>query len=81
MSHDIIKNFFSEAVRHVASNISQYAVNPGKDLTRVKKLGPEALLSFMVSCGSSSTKTELLVFLVCAQIPHLLPPSTSSGQS
>ena len=62
MSHDIIKNFFFEAVRHVASNISQYAVNPGKDLTRVKKLGPEALLSFMVSCGSSSTKTELLDF-------------------
>lgn len=62
MSHEKIKASFFDAVRHVASNISQYTVNPGKDLTRVKKLGPEALLSFMVSCGSSSTKIELLDF-------------------
>ena len=40
MSHDKIKAYFSEAVNHVASNISQYTVNPGKDLTRVKKRIP-----------------------------------------
>lgn len=62
MSHDKIKAYFSEAVNYVASNISQYTVNPGKDLTRVKKMGPDKLLSFMVSCGSSSTKIELLDF-------------------
>ena len=62
MSHEKIKAFFSEAVRYVSSNISQYTVNPDKDLTRVRKLGPQALLSFMVSCGSSSTKIELLDF-------------------
>lgn len=62
MSHEKIKASFSEAVRHVSSNISQYTVNPGRDLTRVRKLGPETLLSFMVSCGSSSTKIELLDF-------------------
>ncbi len=62
MPHEIIKTFFSEAVRHVSSNISQYTVNPDKDFTRVKKLGPETLLSFMVSCGSSSIKIELLDF-------------------
>ncbi len=70
MSHEKIKSFFSEAVNHVASNISQYTVNPDKDLTRVKKLGPDKLLSFMVSCGSSSTKTELLDFFgLHADIP------------
>ena len=62
MSHEKIKAFFSEAVRHVSSNISLYTVNPDKDFTRVKKWGPETLLSFMVSCGSSSTKIELLDF-------------------
>lgn len=62
MSHEKIKASFSEAVKYVSSNISQYTVNPDKDLTRVRKLGPQALLSFMVSCGSSSTKIELLDF-------------------
>ena len=62
MSHETIKGFFSDAVSQVASNISQYTINPGKDLTRTKKMGPEALISFMVSCGSSSTKTEILDF-------------------
>ncbi len=70
MSHEKIKSFFSEAVNYVASNISQYTVNPDKDLTRIKKLGPHKLLSFMVSCGSSSTKIELLDFFgLHADIP------------
>lgn len=62
MSHEKIKALFSDAVNHVTANISQYTINPHKDLTRVKKLGPDKLLSFLVSCGSSSTKLELLDF-------------------
>lgn len=62
MSHEKIKNLFSEAVRSVASDISQYVIHPEKDLTRNKKLPPDKLISFMVSCGSSSTKIELLDF-------------------
>lgn len=62
MSHEHIKHLFSEAVSSVSANISDYVVNPHKDLTRSKKLPTEKLLSFMVSCGSSSTKTELLDF-------------------
>lgn len=62
MLHEKIKNLFSEAVRSVASDISQYVIHPEKDLTRNKKLPPDKLISFMVSCGSSSTKIELLDF-------------------
>ena len=62
MIHEKIKNYFSEAVNSVASDISHYAMNPDKDLTRRKKLPPEKLISFMVSCGSSGTKAELLDF-------------------
>ncbi len=54
MSHEKIKASFSEAVAQVVSNISQYATNPGKDFTRVKKFGPDTLLSFMVSCECST---------------------------
>lgn len=62
MSHEIIKAAFSDAVNHVASNISQYVIDPAKNLIRNRKMGSDKLLSFMVSCGSSSTKLELLDF-------------------
>lgn len=62
MSHEKIKNLFLEAVGSVASDISCYAVHPEKDFTRNKKLPPDKLISFMVSCGSSSTKIEMLDF-------------------
>ena len=62
MAHKSIKMLFSNAVNHVASNISSYVINPDKDLVRNRKLGATNLISFMVSCGSSSTKLELLDF-------------------
>lgn len=62
MSHEKIKHLFSEAVRSVASDISSYVIHPEKDLRRNRKLPADKLLSFMVSCGSSSTKIELLDF-------------------
>jgi len=36
MLHQIIKALFSSAVNSIASNISQFTVNPEKDLTRSK---------------------------------------------
>ena len=60
MSHESVKAVFSDSVNHIASNISLYVVDPGKDLTRNRKMGAANLISFMVSCGSSSTRLELL---------------------
>ena len=37
MHHQKIKSFFLAAIHTVESKISQYAVHPGKDLTRTKK--------------------------------------------
>ena len=62
MSHESIKAAFSDAINHVAANILLYTVDPDRDLTRNRKIGADKLLSFMVSCGSSSTKIELLDF-------------------
>lgn len=62
MTHESIKAAFSDAVSHVASNISPYAVDPNKDLVRNRKMGASKLISFLVSCGSSSTRLELLDF-------------------
>ena len=62
MSHEKIRSLFSSAVKSVVSSISDYAVNPEKDLTRCKKFPADKLITFLVSEGSSSTKNELLDF-------------------
>ena len=72
--HQTIKSFLVSSIACTVSDISQYTVNPGKDLTRNKKLPAEKLISFLVSEGSSSTKNELLDFF------HMdtLAPTTSA---
>ena len=62
MTHEPIKAAFSNAVNRVASNISLYSVEPGRDFSRNRKMGAAKLISFLVSCGSSSTRLELLDF-------------------
>ena len=62
MFHDKIKSFFSSAVDKTASSISEYAVNPGRDFSRSRKLPPDRLITFLVSEGAGTTKNELLDF-------------------
>lgn len=62
MFHKKIKSLFSSAADSVVSTISQFTVNPGKDLIRNKKIPPDKLITFLVSAGSASTKNELLDF-------------------
>jgi len=74
MFHKTIKSFFTTAVTDIASNISQYTINPEKDLTRNRKFPADKLISFLVSEGSSSTKNELLDFFNM----DVLSPSASA---
>lgn len=62
MHHQKIKSLFLTALHTVEAKIPQYVSNPGKDLTRTKKLPPAKLMNFLVSQGSSSTKNEILDF-------------------
>ena len=62
MSYEKIKAAFNDSVNHVVSDIPQYVVAPGRDFTRSRKMGADKLISFLVSCGSSSTRIELLDF-------------------
>lgn len=74
MFHQTIKSLFTSSVASIVSNISDYTVNPEKDLTRNKKLPADKLISFLVSEGSSSTKNELLDFFDM----DVLAPSASA---
>lgn len=62
MTHESIKAAFSDAVEHVSSDIYLYAVDPDRHFTRTRKFHADKLISFLVSCGSSSTRLELLDF-------------------
>lgn len=62
MTHQQTKDLFLSAVADVTANISQYAVSPGKDFSRNRKIPPETLIRFLVSQGSSSERVEMLDF-------------------
>lgn len=62
MLYERIKAAFNHSVNCVVSDISQYTVTPERDFTRSRKMGADKLISFLVSCGSSSTRIELLDF-------------------
>ena len=62
MSYERIKAAFNHSVNCVVSDISRYTVTPERDFTRSRKMGADKLISFLVSCGSSSTRIELLDF-------------------
>lgn len=74
MFYQTIKSLFTSSVTSIVSDISQYTVNPKKDLSRNKKLPADKLISFLVSEGSSSTKNELLDFFDM----DVLAPSASA---
>ncbi|HKL98966.1 MAG TPA: IS4 family transposase [Mobilitalea sp.] len=77
MFHQTIKSLFSSSVISIVSDISQYTVNPKKDLSRNKKLPADKLISFLVSEGSSSTKNELLDFF---DMDALAPSASAFNQ-
>ena len=62
MSYEKIKAAFNDSVNYVVSDISQYTATPGRDFTRSRKIGADKLISFLVSCGASGTRIELLDF-------------------
>lgn len=62
MFHETVKKYFKTAVDLTISNISQFVRNPDKDFSRIRKIPPELLISFLVSQGASSTRVELLDF-------------------
>lgn len=77
MFHETVKSLFYSSVASVVSDISQYAVNPGKDLSRNRKLPAGKLISLLVSQGSSGTKNEILDFF---GMNVLAPTSSAFGQ-
>ena len=81
MFHEKIKSLFSNAVHSVSSTISEFTVNPGSDLTRDRKLPAEKLITFLVSQGASSSKTNCLISLTWTHRPRLLPLSISNAQN
>jgi Transposase DDE domain. len=73
-----IKDIFHSSVSTVARDISQYTLNPGRDLVRNRKIPADKLIAFLVSEGSASTKNELLDFF--GMNPSTLPTASAFNQ-
>lgn len=62
MFHQKVKQILNNSISYVANNLESYVKIPGKDYSRVKKIPAEAILSFFISQGASSSKCEWLDF-------------------
>ena len=62
MFHLKLKDTLKHSIANVTSHIDSFVYNPGRDYSRIRKLSPDHVISFLISQGASSTKCELLDF-------------------
>lgn len=57
-----VKNILNDVLFQVESDIQTYVQSPGKDFSRIRKISPSTLMSFLISQGASSSKAECIDF-------------------
>lgn len=62
MFHLKLKETLNQSISNVTANLASYVTKPGKDFSRVRKLSPDEVISYLISQGASSTKCEWLDF-------------------
>lgn len=62
MFHQKLKQILNDSIATLHSDMDSFVVNPGKDLSRVKKISADSVVSFLISQGASSSKCEILDF-------------------
>lgn len=56
------KKTLNQSISNVTADLTSYVTKPGKDFSRVRKLSPDEVISYLISQGASSTKCEWLDF-------------------
>lgn len=62
MFHLKLKDTLKHSIATVTSHMDSFVYNPGRDYSRIRKLSPDHVISFLISQGASSTKCEFLDF-------------------
>lgn len=75
--HQKIKQILNNSIASIHSDIDSFVVNPGKDMSRVKKISADTVISFLISQGASSTKCEILDFF---QLSEEAPSASAMTQ-
>ena len=73
MFHLKLKDTLKHSIATVTSHMDSFVYNPGRDYSRIRKLSPDHVISFLISQGASSTKCEFLDFF---QMSEDLPSNT-----
>lgn len=62
MFYQKLKNALNDSISAVEADIDSFVFFPGKDFSRIRKLSPSLVMSFLISQGGSSSKNECLDF-------------------
>lgn len=60
--HQKLKQILNNSIASIHSDIDSFVVNPGKDMSRVKKLSADTVITSLISQGASSTICEIIDF-------------------
>lgn len=74
MFYQKLKNILNDSLSTVESDIDSFVYAPGKDFSRIQKLSPSLVMSFLIAQGGSSSKNECLDFFKL----DVSAPSTSA---
>lgn len=77
MFHLKLKDTLKHSIATVTSHMDSFVYNPGRDYSRIRKLSPDHVISFLISQGASSTKCEFLDFF---QMSEDLPSISALNQ-
>lgn len=77
MFHLKLKDTLKHSIATVTSHMDSFVYNPGRDYSRIRKLSPDHVISFLISQGASSTKYEFLDFF---QMSEDLPSISALNQ-
>ena len=84
MFHQKLKQILNDSIATLHSDMDSFVVNPGKDLSRVKKISADSVVSFLISQGASSSKCEIepcLAIVATAAFQQYGTTSRAYGQS
>lgn len=79
MFHLKLKDTLKHSIATVTSHMDSFVYNPGRDYSRIRKLSPDHVISFLISQGASSTKCEFLDFFQMSEdLPSIICPKSKA---
>lgn len=74
MFHLKLKDTLKHSIATVTSHMDSFVYNPGRDYSRIRKLSPDHVISFLISQGAHPRNANFWISFKCQRISLLYLP-------